>query len=180
MSLKKNNLLALCGLAGSGKTFASNMLIDQWDFHRLKFAGPIKDMLTALGLTKEYLEGCLKEEPTDMLCGKSPRQAMQTLGTEWGRTLMHPNFWVQAWKNRARATLYNGFKVVVDDCRFQNEEDAVRELGGKIILINRPGIQPVASHISEQFVPKADFVIENSGSIFDLRVKLQDIMKSLE
>ena len=42
-------------------------------------------MLYQLGLGEAHIEGALKEVPCELLGGKTPRYAMQTLGTEWGR-----------------------------------------------------------------------------------------------
>ena len=96
------NLIALTGLAGSGKTTAADYLVKAHGFACISFAGPIKSMLRTLGLTalediEEVFEGEGKEKPNRLLCGKSPRFAMQTLGTEWGRDLIGPDLWVNAW-----------------------------------------------------------------------------------
>ena len=85
-------LLGIHGKAGSGKSTAAQVLIDG-GFKRVKFADPLKNMLRAIGLTDQHIEGDLKEVPCDMLLGQTPRHAMQTLGTEWGRGCIGGEFW---------------------------------------------------------------------------------------
>lgn len=87
-------LLGITGKAGSGKTTASDHLVSL-GWTRVKLAGPFKDMLRAIGLTDQHLEGDLKEAPCDLLCGQTPRHAMVTLGTEWGRDMIGGDFWTE-------------------------------------------------------------------------------------
>ena len=86
-------LIAFCGYMGSGKSFAADYLIEKYGYTRVKFAGPLKDMLHTMGLTEEEIEGGDKDKPSDLLCGRTPRWAMQSLGTEWGRECIGENLW---------------------------------------------------------------------------------------
>lgn len=112
------------------------------------------------------LYGSLKEEPTEYFCGRSPRYAMQTLGTEW-RDLIHKNLWVNAWE-RDIINLWKSYrcKIIVDDMRFIHEAERLRSLGGTIIEINRPGFARNNTHISESEFTKIepDYFIHNNGS----------------
>jgi hypothetical protein len=60
-------LIAFTGLAGSGKSTAAEHLVQAHQFTRLRFAGPIKAMCRALGLTEEQVDGGQKEVPCDLL-----------------------------------------------------------------------------------------------------------------
>jgi len=63
-------LVALSGLAGSGKsTAASSLVAANWA--RISFATPIRQMLLALGVTPEELSA--KTAPIDWLGGKTAR-----------------------------------------------------------------------------------------------------------
>lgn len=156
-------IVAFTGLAGSGKSTAAAHLVHCHGFQRVRFAGPLKAMLAALGLTPEQIDGSEKETPCDLLGGKTPRYAMQTIGTEWGRYLIASDLWIRAWK-AAVAKVPAGVPVVVDDCRFPNEAEAVRAAGGVIIRIDRPGAGAgAAGHVSEQHQIEAAAVIQNHG-----------------
>lgn len=155
-------LIGFTGSAGSGKSTASKALTSI-GWVNVKMAGPLKDMLRAIGFTEDHIEGDLKEVPSNMLSGKTPRYAMQTLGTEWGRDIIGPEFWINIAKRRIEDQLSKGNSVVVDDVRFQNEADMIRSLGGSIVGIKgRGGIN--GSHVSEIGI-LSDFNIMNDGSI---------------
>lgn len=153
-------VIAISGAAGSGKSTAADYLVRMHGYERVKFAGPLKDMCRAIGMTESQIEGEHKERPFDWLQGKTPRHAMQTLGTEWGRKCMGEHFWIGLWERAANDVLDGGGRVVVDDCRFANEADAVRKLGGVVVrLIGRGGIG--GGHSSEAMDWEADRVIQN-------------------
>lgn len=160
-------VLGLTGPIGSGKTTCANFLV-QNDWTRLPFAGPLKDMLRAIGLTEEDLNGSTKEIPNTILCGKTPRYAMQTLGTKW-RELIGRDLWVNIWKSRAMQHR----RVVVDDVRFPHEVTAIRELGGKVIRIER-GLTDQdnpSEHVSEQNFDflDVDRTVYNYGRLDELQ-----------
>jgi hypothetical protein len=172
-------VVALYGLAKSGKSTIADYLVKEYGYQRIKFADPLKDMLRAIGLSYAEIEGDRKEDSCKLLGGKSPRWAMQSLGTEWGRTLISPTLWVDIWEARATASLAKSTPVVVDDCRFQNELDVVRRIGGKSLHIIRPGNTPVNNHISEQVELEADAVVLNGRSVGDLISSTVDTLQSL-
>ncbi|WP_209088016.1 deoxynucleotide monophosphate kinase [Agrobacterium tumefaciens] len=159
-------VIALTGLAGSGKSTASKYLVETHGYQLVKFAGPLKDMLRAIGLGEGHIEGAHKETDLAMLSGHTPRHAMQTLGTEWGRKCMGDDFWVNLWRSRADGVLAFGGRVVVDDCRFQNEADEVRKLGGLFgslsvvagLLASMRARRGVAVRISRSTIPGKSWI----------------------
>lgn len=163
-------LVALAGPAGCGKSAAAAALADE-GWTRTRFAAPMKAMLAAFyreaGLDDEAvdlrIEGGLKEAPCPMLAGRSPRHAMQTLGTEWGREQIAGEVWVRLWERQTRALLAAGKRVVVEDVRFSNEAEAVRALGGLVVEVERPGHARAGSHATERGVT-ADVVVVNACS----------------
>jgi hypothetical protein len=157
-------IVGFCGPIGCGKSTAAAYLVETYDFERRRFAGPLKAMMKALGLTDSEIDGEHKERPCLLLGNKTPRHAMQTLGTEWGRMLIHPNLWVDAW----RFSLPDNKDVVVDDVRFANEEKAIRDLGGLLIQIEREGTGGLAQHASELQGIRGDIVIQNNGPVENL------------
>lgn len=160
-------LIGLTGLAGSGKSTAADYLIRKHGFVRVRFADPLKSMMKVLGLGHAEIDGDLKEQPCAMLMGKTPRWAMQSLGTEWGRDLIHPDLWIAAWERIACDVLDHGGRVVADDVRFENEVAEISGMRGTLLRVIRPG-GVAGSHISENGTFAVDREIKNSGSIADL------------
>lgn len=160
-------LVALCGYKGSGKSTVARLLRQHGWWHTA-FAKPLKEMLQTMGLRYEQVWGSEKEVPSGLLGGKTPRYAMQMLGTEWGRALFGDDHWVRVWEaslmRQARMATEpsagapcQGF--VVDDLRFPNELEAVVDLrkhGWKVhvMRVNRPSCEPAgpveALHPSER------------------------------
>lgn len=167
---RRPRIIALSGPAGSGKSTAAAFLQDK-GYTLVKFAAPLKAMCRAIGLDDEHIEGGMKERPLDWLQGKSPRQFMQMLGTEFGRDCIGPHFWVGLWERAALDVLDQGGRVVCDDCRFSNEADAVRKLGGVVVrLAGRGGL--AGGHASESMDWEADVTLQNCGAISDLHGEL--------
>jgi len=165
----KPRLIGLVGYSGSGKTRAAKILMS-YGYVRERCAGPLKKMLKAMGLTHKEVDGCLRDQPCELLGGKTPRDAMITLGTEWGRQMIDKNLWVRILMRRVDHLLMVGADIVIDDVRFQEEAQAIKGRGGVIWRIDRPGVGPGSAHISEtgqsDIVP--DKVIVNDGDDADL------------
>jgi hypothetical protein len=168
-------IIGFCGPLGSGKTTAANHLIEAHGFTRHRLAGPLKAMMRALGLSERHTDGDLKEVPCDLLGGKTPRNAMQTLGKEWGRDLVSATLWVDAWK----ATMPDG-DLVVEDVRFPNEPKLIRSLDdlGILIHVARPMKDDLErAHSSEnQDLGAFDHEIVNEGSITDLQAAVDRVV----
>jgi hypothetical protein len=165
-------VVALTGAAGSGKSTAADYLIRHHGYERVKFAGPLKDMMRALGFDDRHIEGDLKETPLEDLCGQTPRHAMQALGTAWGRRCIGEDFWIRLWLHRVAAAK----RVVVDDCRFPTEAAAVRSLGGVIIKLDgRGGI--AGGHESEAGCGTWDGVVDNDGCVTDLYAGVEEAVR---
>lgn len=165
-------VIGIAGYKGSGKSTVSNFFVQNYGCHRLAFADPIKKMLSALGLSDQQLYGENKEEPTPLLDGHTARYAMQTLGTEWGRMMIGPKVWINAWKYHADKIWqrHPTAAIVVDDVRFCDEADFIRSHGGVVIKVVRPGCAS-SDHASESQIEdlNSDALIMNTGSVFDLR-----------
>lgn len=171
-------ILGLCGQAQSGKsTIAGVLVANGWT--RTRFADRLKAMLKTLGLTDAEIDGELKEQMCDLLGGKTPRWAMQSLGTEWGRELIHRDLWVRAWERTIERTP-KSYPIVVDDVRFPNEVAAVKAFGGMVIHVERPGLPPPMDHASEWLqLPGADAIFLNNGTLDDLSFHAKALGKNM-
>jgi hypothetical protein len=139
--------IGLSGFAQSGKTTAAKYLEEKYGFERHHIAETLRAMLAVLlknngipsDMITRYLEGDLKETVIPQI-GKSGRELQISIGTEWGRELVHPDLWANTWA----ALIGRGHKAMNDSVRFPNEEGAIKDLGGFTVLIKRPGTGPVA------------------------------------
>lgn len=119
--------------------------------------------------------------------GKAPeahtitgREFLEFLGTQGGRDVHGTNVWVDlalpsatdpisgVWRAR------HGFPSVIIDTttRFPNEVARIREYGGQVWRIERPGVSnPPGEHVSKYGVPRedCDVLITNDGTLEDLR-----------
>jgi hypothetical protein len=159
----RRTIIGLCGPAKSGKSLAAQYLANEYGFERVRFAGPLKAMLAALGLSPDEIDGDLKEQPSALLGGQTPRHAMITLGTEWGRQLIDPDLWINAWR-LAVDRLPPGVPVVVEDCRFANEAGEIRLLGGLTVRLDRRGAGIGVNHESEAANFTPDGAIDNNDT----------------
>lgn len=174
-------LIGLTGLRGSGKSTAAQRLLVTHGFALVKFAGPLKDMLRVIGLTDEHLDGALKEVPTDLLLGKTPRHAMQTLGTEWGRDCIGRTLWRDAAARRIDNYLAGGISVIIDDLRFHNELAAIHDRGGISIRIDRSFAAANDDlHPSEVEIPDLAVThsVENDGTVEHLWCQIDRLVES--
>ena len=166
----KPPVIGLVGRRGSGKSLVAQRLVAAHGYLRMPFAKPLKDMLRAIGLDEVYL-GSLKELPCPLLCGATPRHAMQALGSEWGRSLIHPDLWVTLWREKAHQS--KAPLIVADDVRFANEAATVRALGGTLLRVRRhdaPGGEAADEHVSETEQDDIDCgaTLANDGTFAEL------------
>ena len=97
--------------------------------------------------------------------GISYRQLLQQFG-EGIRTTVNKNFWV----NSLLSQYDKSKKWIISDVRHIEEADAIKDLGGFLIRVNR-NTNSTDTHISETNLDnyqKFDLVIDNNGTLEDL------------
>lgn len=164
-------IIGLTGKARSGKDTVAEHLALTHGFHHYWFSKPMKDACRSMfGWNDDHLYGDLKEV-VDPRFNVSPRVALQTLGTEWGRNTINSDMWIL----RAQKEIEQHDCIVVSDCRFDNEAEAIIESGGIVIEVSRNDINQVAPHSSEKGISSnlVTFRIDNNGT-------LQDLYKSVD
>lgn len=173
-------LIGLTGRARSGKSTAAEHLVGTYLLEHYAFADPLRDGLMAIfNLDPTDFEGDRKERPLAWL-DRSPRQLMQSMGTEWARNTVHPDVWVKlAEQNLDYMTKALGAVLgfVVSDVRFENEADLIRRRGGTIIHISRADAQAVNPHVSEAGVAgnKNDLLMFNNGTVEEFLRSLDEV-----
>jgi hypothetical protein len=175
-----NKLIGIAGQARVGKDTAGLYLQDRYGLRRMAFADPIKRIVAELlGVSLGVLETHPKEDPIYGLCC-SPRYLYQTLGTDWGRNMVHPDLWVRLLEREytmvKRHPSVHG--VVVTDVRMENEASWIRGQGGVVVHITRQAAPVVRAHESEQVleVVEGDRVISNDDTVDALYCQMDDLV----
>lgn len=174
-------ILALTGYIGSGKSSVAKFLLPRGDWVRIGFADGLKDMLRAIGLTEAELYGDKKNEPSPILCGRTPRFAMQTLGHEWGRHIIDEDLWVNITKSRINYITGQNLHVVVDDLRYETEGLMLKSLGAHIWRVSRATVLGDLRHASERSVSKipADMILHNNATLSELNVTVNSHINAM-
>lgn len=138
-------VISFTGKKGHGKSTACDKLIEMYGDRvvrinfkdalvatmKEKMSGVLEDLSSHYGMTIEQL---FQEKPPVM------RRVMQFVGTEIYREL-DSNYWVNRWKDSVKEYEGTDKIIVTDDVRFNNEFDAVVELGGsvtRVVANNKP------------------------------------------
>jgi len=141
-------IIGICGLIGSGKGTVADVLVDQ-GFTKVSFADKLKDgVSTIFGWDRAMLEGDTdesrqwREQRDDFWSAETemevtPRLVLQLFGTDCLRNGFHDGVWVSLLKKHM---LDNPGNYVIPDVRFRNEQNMIRELGGKIWRVQRGDI----------------------------------------
>lgn len=207
-------IIGIVGSIGSGKDTIADYLVNFHEFRRESFAASVKDALSVIfGWDRVLLEGRTKEsrewrEQIDEWWASrlnipqlTPRWVMQNFATELCREQFHNDIWIASLENKFRKSKDN---IVITDCRFQNEFESIKKLGGTIIRVKR-GPEPdwypyVKDALRGDSISKSillrrygvhesewawyglifDAVLENNGSIDDLYNQVKELVINQE
>lgn len=178
--MQKQVLVGVAGKAGSGKDTVGNFLKEHYPFRSVAFADPIRaGMRAILGLTDKHFSHPDKEVVLPEF-GKSPRQMMQSLGTEWARECVNQDLWLILAGKKIDEYNASGYDVVITDVRFENEAAFIRNQGGVIWHVKR-GNGTAVAHASEAGIAYAvgDSVIENYGTLDQLHSKVDAMLTEI-
>lgn len=182
-------VIGLHGYARSGKDTVAEFLKPH-GYQRLAFADRLRECMYAL----DPIVGCdthgrlwrLQEVVDEVgwdeakgvtLSDDGPeiRRLLQVFGTEVGRELLRDSIWVDVVLDQiSDADEWPEARFVITDVRFPNELEALRKVpGAQLWKINRAGVNPVNSHVSDAGIPDDEFdlVIENDGTLQDLKYR---------
>lgn len=193
-------ILGIGGGKGCGKDTVADILIKHYNYRKISWADPLKEMLSeALNIplnefydrTKDDIRAVeINAEEAGKLLDlitesygelenytnlrlelqntkyESLRDLMQRFGTEFGRRKIDPEIWIKLTKNRVNP----GDLLIFPDVRFKGEFDAIKELGGFMMKINRD-LDNQDSHESENLdIPDSefDFLVDNNACLSSL------------
>ena len=206
-------ILGVTGQIGSGKDTIADYLCTFHGFQRLSFAASLKDAVASVfGWDREMLEGTTnssrewREQRDEWWSNRlgmhiTPRWVLQYWGTDVCRNGFHQDIWVASVENKLRNAKDN---IVITDCRFINEVEAIKNAGGITCRVER-GPRPdwyndavnankgpthigwsmgkeklsrLKVHASEYSSVGLDYdyYIDNNGSIDDLHKQVESII----
>ena len=175
-------IIGIAGRAGAGKDTAADYLVRLFGYEKHAFAGPLKRGVSELfGIPLAVLNDRTLKEREDEVWGRTPRHLLQWLGTDVLRKQISNEFFLVSMARSIAESDKN--RIVISDVRFDDEARFIRQLGGTIIQIKRPGYENGLSgrskaHASEQGISSylVDRVIFNKeGRKDDLRLSIMKI-----
>ncbi len=193
-------ILSISGRIGNGKDTIADIIQTMTPYYRWevkKFAGKLKDVAEMLsGVPKVRFEDQdFKQRDMGPEWGMTYREFLQKIGTEAMRNGLHENVWVNALFSEYQAnTIAIGtseFDIteedqlpywIITDTRFPNELQAVKERNGITIKVVRNTTNTIgATHASETALDdytEWDYVVDNNGSIEDLKIQVMAILST--
>jgi hypothetical protein len=171
-------LIGLSGYAAVGKDAFADALCDEFGYVKVGWADPLYEAALMINPVVWILP-----YPTTLrsLVGKrgwtaakripGVRKYLQFLGTEVVRDTLGEDVFVNKMRGKILELLRSGRSVVVTNCRFDTEIEALEKLGGTLVWVSRPGIGPVNDHVSESFIKpdRCALYVHNNGTVEDLR-----------
>ena len=196
-------LIMLTGSIGSGKSTAAEILT-KYNFIEDFFAKPLKDFGLSLGFEHHQIYGTQEQKlEINQFWGISGREFLQKFGSEVCRDALPGiipgmNFNNRTlWARVMESKIQKHKRLVISDGRFLDEAALVKEYKGVIIrLKRRPAgnttvntsvdtsadkpIGDFTTHKSETEISaiKADYEIDNNGSLEDLENQLIGILSN--
>lgn len=149
---------------GAGKTtaadFLATLIIDR-ELHPVvcPFAESLKNTCRSIGWDGEK--------------DAKGRVLLDTLGMA-GREY-NENLWVKLWKKNNESSIYDpNMVILVDDVRFANEVSMIRNLGGKIVRVERTGVERPDLRSEGYTITDPDGIFYNNGSQSELYFKIKE------
>jgi hypothetical protein len=171
-------IIAFAGRKQSGKTTSAEFVKELYTGSTGKnakiynFADPLKNLcIDILGLEYKQCYGTDEDKNELVNCywnnnQLSAREVLQIVGTEMFRT-MQENVWSAA---TIRLISKENFPLsIIADCRFPNEVEAIKSVGGTVIKLNRNPYNSL--HISEIALDAENY----DQQIFDLIINNSDL-----
>lgn len=188
-------VVGLMGYAQTGKDTIGAYLVANHGFERISFADALKEVLLRMDPIVGYLGYQQRTDETMLRFGSAKKliaaygwELMKHSGaqqTEYNTRTYLQRLGVAAreilgddvWANAALMKMQAGGKYVITDVRFENEANALRDMGAALVRVTRPGYGPVNGHKSETALDtyKADITLRNDGTLKHLYEQLDAI-----
>jgi uncharacterized protein (DUF2132 family) len=138
------------------------------------------------GFSTHELEDRVLKEQVNPFYGFSPRQAMQLLGTEYGRNMLRDDIWIKCAEREITANIVRGQGTIITDVRFTNEATWLRSQRNSALIrivvpnLKREGVK--FEHASELGIPSQQddiVIINNHDGLENLRQAVIDAMHEI-
>lgn len=177
--------IGLSGFARAGKDTIADQLVAEHDFNSVALAVPLKEMVYELNpwvtdsagelmRYQDFVDEVGLHEAKD---NPEVRRLLQVFGTE----VMRQRFGEDVWVDLCFAGKATEENWVITDCRYHNEAEAVKQRGGYIVRVERPGVEPPNLHPSETAMLDYDFdyILDNDGTLEDIPAKVREMLDTL-
>lgn len=177
-------LIGLYGPSRAGKDSVAQILVDDFGYEQRAQAAAIRKILlqvdpilekddgNLIGLKELFLE-CGEDWDKVKAVSKESVDLMIKLGQACRDVIG-----LDVWLNTALPPANSTAKIVISDVRQPNEYDAIKDHGGKIWKIIRPGVEMrgMDGLLDDRHF---DAVLHNRGSLVDLRGMVQATISSM-
>ena len=161
----KKSIVGLVGYPGSGKDALAAELCSHSGWTRYAFGDAVKSLL--LATDKTYGDSLERLEDWKRRGLHETREKLQRLGQRLRN--YDEDFWLKS------MPAFLADRAVVTDLRYPNEFSWVKERGGTVVAIHRPGYGPVNDHQSEtnttRLLELADITLTNHDTVAELAAR---------
>lgn len=172
-------VIGITGRKRSGKDTVAAHFVSNHSYVRYQIAGPLKRALCELyGWDINILEDGSDKEKVDPEYGVSPREAAQFMGAEFNKYMSnhYPEYGqitnTKLYLKRMKQFVAKNPKldIVIPDVRMPFTAEAIREMGGIMLRIERGKGANTDGHDTEKYIDtiEVDHVILNDGTIEQL------------
>lgn len=172
--MARRQIVGIAGKKRSGKDTLCSMMQTYHPYQQIAFAGALYNCMLAMdpwvraepgfqrlsALHEEFGYEACKDMFPDV------REYMKKLGTEGVREHIGPTTWLDVVVRKIKASPTTSF--IVTDVRFDNEAQAIQELGGMVVKLERD-TNDGDTHVSENIENiKQDVLYRNNSGLDDL------------
>jgi phosphomevalonate kinase len=169
-------LIGLLGYARTGKDTMANAMLN---FKKKSFAAPLKKEV------QKMLQASKLDPDVDFNVD-AYKVKYRPMLVAWGaiKRAEDPDYWIKLLS--ISPNTLSTEDIVITDVRYKNEVDWIKSMGGKVILVARPGYGPANAEehrsfgeILEKGLKQIDHTIVNDSTIQDLKENTRILVKKL-
>lgn len=177
-------IVGFSGFAGAGKTTAVDHLVEKHGFLKYGFADALRELALEINPPVEggrFLRDHIIEVGWEhWKSWGDGRRFLQNLGVGV-RKILGEDAWVEALGCRL-LECDPRTDFAIPDVRFPNEARWVKDHGGFVVRVNRPGVQAALGHVSDVALNDwpFDYVVSNEEGIPQLDLKVDRALEHLK